>query len=247
MAEKLAKRLLLWIRRKSKGTLSYLVNSDDDPLAGCWDIAYSYRVAVSGVVAYHCWLDGTGLRFLTAGYQLMRKSGTGRVKTGRFAMTDIRGPRISLSAWEVAELRTRRRAAREAIWNSRSAEIRMLQNALLDRIRILELAHEGLKNSLIAQRLDRHPEQIRRVISRYRKNGLASLDAPSGRPVDRRGRVEILATVDLIREQHEPTTLAEYARLLNLYLTPPLSLPTIRRHLRAAGLRFRVQVAPGSI
>ena len=149
--------------------------------------------------------------------------------------------RVSLSIKEQAELRARKREAQEILQGRCSATMRTECLVRLERIRVLELAHEGLRDSKIARRLDRHPEHVRRVVARYLKRGLGSLLEGRGRPVDQLVHVEILATIDLIREQHAPVTPADYARFLNLYWTASCSLPTVRRYLRAAGLRFRVR------
>jgi hypothetical protein len=147
--------------------------------------------------------------------------------------------RITLTAAERAELRALCSQASETLRRRCSAETRAECLALLERARILELAHDGLRDCQIAQRRDRHQEQVRRVVTRYRRHGLASLRIGPGRPVDHRGRIELLATIDLIREQHEPTGHDDYARLFGCYLSSPPSPATARRYLRAAGVRFR--------
>jgi hypothetical protein len=147
--------------------------------------------------------------------------------------------RITLSPAERSELRALCLQTREILRGRCSAEARTECLAILERARILELAHEGLRDCQIARRRDRHQEQVRRVVARYRRHGLASLRTGPGRPVDHQGRIEMLATIDLIREQHEPAGPDGYARLLGCYLSSPPGPATARRYLRAAGIRFR--------
>ena len=152
--------------------------------------------------------------------------------------TNLHG-RVTLPTQDRAELRVLCSKAKDTLRRRCSAGTRTECLALLDRARILELAHDGLRDSVIARRLDRHQEQVRRVVARYRRHGLASLRIGPGRPTDHLGRIEMLATIDLISEQHEPASHDDYARLLGLYLSSPPSPATVRRYLRAAGVRFR--------
>ena len=60
-----------------------------------------------------------------------------------------------------------------------------------------------------------------------------------GRPPQPERRTEILAELQLLHENAGLRTPADYLREINERVDPPLSLPTLRRYLRLAGIRFR--------
>lgn len=115
---------------------------------------------------------------------------------------------------------------------------------VLQRARMVDLANRGWTLDEIVKEL-RRPKQtlskqtVSRVLNRFRESGLDSLSRKPGRPPQPEVSDEIVDYLRLLQENADLRTPAEYLRAFNAWADAPVSLPTLRRYLRKAGIRFR--------
>jgi hypothetical protein len=111
--------------------------------------------------------------------------------------------------------------------------------AVLERARIIELAHNGWVIPLIVEEVRWTKQRVCRLLKSFQERGFDVLTRKPGRPPQPEHCMEIVADLLLLRDNLELKTPKEYLDAINEWVEPKLALPTLRRYLRQAGIHFR--------
>jgi hypothetical protein len=85
---------------------------------------------------------------------------------------------------------------------------------------------------------DKMNDLYKQLLENYKREFSARI-VRRGRPPQTERRTEILAELQLLRENADLRTPGEYLEEINHRVEPQLSLSSLRRYLREAGIRFR--------
>ena len=112
-------------------------------------------------------------------------------------------------------------------------------DAVLQRASMVQMAYCGLPLSAIVEEVRRPKQTVSRILKNFRENGFVALYRKPGRPPQPEVSNEIVHQLQTLKENADLQTPAEYLQAFNAWADAPVSLATVRRYLRKAGIRFR--------